>query len=71
MNSQGPDAAPAEAAATEAAPPASEMLVTDVRSGVRPAQMVERRVLSLTGVGQLPVSWLRSAQLTRRPELGA
>ena len=71
MNSHGPDAAPAEAAAVDAERTASEMLVADVRSGVRPAQMVERRVLSLTGVGQLPVSWLRSAQLTRRPGLRA
>jgi hypothetical protein len=47
--------------------PSDETLITDARAGVTPAQMVERKVLSLLGEGQLPVSWLRTARLRRPP----
>jgi hypothetical protein len=65
MDNHGHHAAPPSHG--DAARKSQEMLVPDSRSGVRPAQMVERKVLSLLGGGQLPVSWLRSMPLRRPP----
>ena len=68
MERQGPLTAQLLSPPGEAGRTASdETLITDARAGVSPAQMVERKLLSLIGDGQLPVSWLQTARLRRPP----
>ena len=44
---------------------AEEVLVSDDRAGVRPAQWVERKLVSLLRTGLLPMSRLESARPPR------
>jgi hypothetical protein len=46
---------------------AEEALVSDDRAGVRPAQWVERKLVSLLRTGLLPMSRLESARPPRHP----
>jgi hypothetical protein len=50
------------------APPsvAEEILVTDARAGLTPAQMVERKLVSLLQSTPLPVSRFQSSEQRRR-----
>ncbi len=50
--------APIEASNPRPAVASEEMLVADIRAGVSPAQMVERKLLTLMGGASLPVSQL-------------
>jgi hypothetical protein len=47
-------------------PPSEDALVTDPRAGLTPAQMVERKLVSLLPSTPVPVSRLR-ATVVRRP----
>ena len=47
-------------------PPSEDTLVTDARAGLTPAQLVERKLVSLMPSAPLPVSRLR-ATAVRRP----
>jgi hypothetical protein len=46
--------------------PSEEVLVTDARAGLTPAQMVERKLVSLLQSATLPVSRFQSS-VQRRP----
>ncbi len=48
------------------APPSEDTLVTDARAGLTPAQLVERKLVSLLPSTPLPVSRLRPTAV-RRP----
>ncbi|HXG10487.1 MAG TPA: hypothetical protein VNK04_12060 [Gemmataceae bacterium] len=46
--------------------PLEESLVADARSGLTPAQMVERKLASLLRSNPMPVSYLMTRACTRR-----
>jgi hypothetical protein len=48
-----------------AAPVIDEMMIADARAGLRPSQMVERRLVSLLKATPLPLSCLQTTSASR------